>query len=404
MSASSPSIALFDPVVHGHHAEHVAHLVNFWVRSRMPGRLDVVVPETMLSRHDALRELRTGPPDGVCWIPVPEISGTTPFLRSRREHVRLLRRYVDEHRPHRVHLMYFDAFLFGLAGGLRFRHDVRFSGTYFRPTFHYGAWETHEPPVLERVLRKSKFLLLRAALRNPHLHGLLSLDTLAPDFLMPARAGQHVEPLPDPVERHTSPVSADTVRDRLGVSDQRLLLLLFGAVDARKGVFPLLDALSLLDEATTERLTLAIVGRLSDDVRAPVQQRIESLQASSRLQVVLRDEYVEYDVIQPLFEAADLVLAPYQRHVGSSGIVVRAAAAGRPVLSQDYGFQGEIVRRRRLGIVVDTTRPDAIARVLRMYTSTGLGSSFDENEARRFAEENTVDAFGDRIFTALLRP
>ncbi len=68
--------------------------------------------------------------------------------------------------------------------------------------------------------------------------------------------------------------------------------------------------------------------------------------------------------MQAWFAAADVVAAPYQKHVGMSGITVQAAAVGRPLLCSDYGLMGELTRQYQLGSTVDASSPRAIGEAL----------------------------------------
>ncbi len=55
-----------------------------------------------------------------------------------------------------------------------------------------------------------------------------------------------------------------------------------------------------------------------------------------------------------LLKRCDVVLIPYQRHVGSSGLLIWAASAGKPVITQDFGLIGALTRAYKLGQTVDT--------------------------------------------------
>ncbi len=102
-----------------------------------------------------------------------------------------------------------------------------------------------------------------------------------------------------------------------------------------------------------------------------------------------------------LFGATDLVLAPHQRHVGSSGILLRAAAAGVPLLTQKYGAMGETVRAWKLGITVDTGNPSEIARALERFLGSDPLTWIDRHSARRLAEANTPKRFAATVFESL---
>ena len=120
-------------------------------------------------------------------------SGPLRLVRYGIEQGRHLRRYVERLRPDHAVLMYFDHAQLALGFGLRFDFPVRLSGIYFRPSLHYGRFDGHAASPKERAASLRKRLVLWAALRNPHLDGLFSLDPFAlPDVRRLGRAGQAV--------------------------------------------------------------------------------------------------------------------------------------------------------------------------------------------------------------------
>jgi glycosyltransferase involved in cell wall biosynthesis len=94
-------------------------------------------------------------------------------------------------------------------------------------------------------------------------------------------------------------------------------------------------------------------------------------------------------------------LAPYQRHVGMSGILLLAAAAGKPVLSSDYGLMGELVRRYGLGITVDSTVPSEIAKGLMRCLTEPATVLVDLDRMESFAEQHSAERYAKTIFEQL---
>src|SRR5689334_22236304 len=68
----------------------------------------------------------------------------------------------------------------------------------------------------------------------------------------------------------------------------------------------------------------------------------------------VEDRRLEHAELEMLVDQTDIVLAPYQRFVGSSGVLLWAAWAARPVLAQDFGLVGRLVRDHHLGAVADS--------------------------------------------------
>jgi glycosyltransferase involved in cell wall biosynthesis len=395
-----PRLLLFEPHAGGHHAEHIRHLLNAWHERRVEGTLvAAVTPRLIAENPDLLALAHARGATRVTLAEVPD-EPSLPVHGVRRE-MRLgwlLRQCLEAHRPQHALLMFMDLLQIPMAIGLRFPPAFRFSGILFGARFCY-------PPssASERVKWTLRRHLLSAALRNRHLEAVFTLDPSAAPAIRSLGALAHVVTLPDPVDLPEAVASPEVVRDAWGVERERKMMLLFGSLAERKGVLPLLEALLALPEAEAKQLSVVLAGRVNDDVRARVEDLLPAVQQESRAQIILRDAYLPHDEVQNLIAAADLVLAPYQRHVGSSGVLVRAAAAGRPILTQDYGVVAEQVREHRLGQAVDTTDPLTIAAAVgRFLVDPGVG--FDPERASAFAEANSVGAYVDILFDHLLTP
>ncbi|HLA64879.1 MAG TPA: glycosyltransferase, partial [Rhodothermales bacterium] len=213
-----------------------------------------------------------------------------------------------------------------------------------------------------------------------------------------SRAVHLPDPTPPPTPAGQTP---EETRRAWGVGPARRLAVLFGSLEERKGVLTLLEALLQLPNADARKLSVIIAGRSYDDVRPRLEALAARVHASTSVQLVVREEFIPDGDVQGLIEAADIVLAPYQRHVGSSGIVMRAGAAGKPLLAQDYGLVGHQVRSAGLGWVADTTDPAALARVL-AAAATGPPPGFDPARARAFVAPYSEDAYVDALFSNLL--
>jgi len=304
----------------------------------------------------------------------------------------MLRAVVEAVRPRRAYISYLDAAQLALALDLRFPFDVTLAGLMFRAT-------VHEPPTSPRdaVRRIQEGVVLRLAARNRHLGPVFTLD---PEAVGPLRRlGLDARFLPDPARFPRAQRSKAEVRATLGIDSDRRLALLFGSLEDRKGIFETLDAVGRLAPEPARRLSLVFAGRTYDEVRPRLEAALKTAQRSG-VQVVFDERFVPDDELDDLVLAADVVLAPYRGHVGSSGVVARAAAAGTPLLATDERMVGREVRRHRLGQTVDPADAagfaDAFARV-----AEDPAVGFDPASAAAYAADHTVEQFGRRIFDAL---
>lgn len=397
-------VMLFDLYAGGHHGQHVRQLVAYWGENALPGRLDVVVPPSFLDVHtDVQRLAEHYAAAGVRLIPIDQAvqlrsKGPLRLVRNDLQHGRLLRRYVKKLQPDHCMLMYFDHVQLSLATDLRFDVPVRLSGTYFRPSFHYADLSNAPVSLTERLKGLRKIALLKAALRNPHFATLFCLDPFVVPYIERWRTPTQAVVLPDGIEPAPAVTTTEPMRAQLQVEPGRKMLLLFGSLARRKGVFELFDALHVLPDDVCAQACLVLAGAVVEEDRNALYREVEALRKQKPIQIILRDTFIPAEEIHHLVDAADVMLLPYQRHIGSSGVLVRAAAAQVPVLGSDYGVLGAQIRTRRLGLAVDTTDPPALADGLATFLAQPTATLYDTEEAARFAAENTAERFAATIF------
>jgi glycosyltransferase involved in cell wall biosynthesis len=296
-------------------------------------------------------------------------------------------------------MMCFDHLQPSLTLGLRPRRQVGLHGIYFRPmldgSLYAAAWKDRPEMVWRR-------LLLKGSLRNPNLLTLFCLDRSSIRLIKELTSRVDVIALPDPVKEYDQRRDPAVIRRELGADSSRVMLLLFGELSRRKGTFQLLKSLSLLSAQDARRLAVVIAGPIPKADKAIVDSLTMRLKAASAVQLIVVDRFVSDGGIQDLFRASDLVIAPYQEHIGMSAILVRAAVAGRPIIGPSYGLLGELIRSERLGVTVDASSPEAIARAIGLCLSQPAGRLFDRGSAKAFAEFNRVANFTATIFGRLL--
>ncbi|WP_420455194.1 glycosyltransferase [Rubrivirga sp.] len=383
MAAPRPDVLVVSPYAGGHHAEYLR-----WIARGLAERGARVA----VAAHPALFPDEPLDADRVRLMGLDRIEAAGSLWAAGRATGGVVREAVEAARAPRVFLPYLDHAQLALALGMRFRFPVRLSGVLLRAT-------PHERPAspADRVRQGRKRALLRLAARNPHLGAVLALD---PDAVGPLRRlGLDARFLPDPVVPPSPSRSAGEVREALGVEPGRRLLLLFGSLEERKGVLATLGALGPVPAAAARRLAVVVVGRADPAIR----ERLEAAVAEARrtgAQVLYHERFVPDAELDDLVTAADVVLAPYLGHVGSSGAVLRAAAAGTPVLATDAGMVGREVRCHRLGPTVDAADRGALAAAL-ARTVEEPGAAFDPDGAAAYARDHGLDRFVDTICDAL---
>jgi len=397
----------FDLENSGHHPAYIRVLARYWVEHGPDCELVFVVSSTFSKKFPDIVDLAEHC-DRLRFVPAQDselpVTGNATGALGR---IRLLgrgisqwnvmARYARQLEVDHCLVMYIDGMLYSPLA-LRMPFPCPVSGIYFRPTFHYPAFGVYRPSYSERIRAVRQREQVRSAVRHSALSHLFCLDPFVVDHIHQLGASANVLHLADPVS--TARVDPDRVaalRAQEGISDDGKLVLLFGLMTPRKGMYELLEAMQFVQKPMSSNTSLRLVGRVPDEHREPLMRAVATAQSRSCVDISVIDEFVPDNDVQAWFAAADVVAAPYQKHVGMSGITVQAAAVGRPLLCSDYGLMGELTRQRRLGCTVDASSPieigDALNRMLEGHESL-LG---DPAGMRHFAEQNS-----DRIFAQTL--
>ena len=395
-------LLLFDMNPTGHHAGYLHHLIRYWQEWNVTGELVVVVSPTFLTMHPhtvTLAEEATT----VRLLAISEVEEAHRQSRGRQllqmqYEWELVVQYAQQWHVKQVLLMYFDTFQ--LAFGLARRVPCPVAGIFFRPVFHYEAWGHRPANGREKLQQWRKRQLIRFVVRRRALKTLFCLDP----FVVPALnqwAGRSVATyLPDPVEVYPATVTDATIlRQRLGIESTRQVMLVFGQLDERKGLFTLIDALKRLTPSQQANWCLLLVGPVENGIVPALEDGLTTLTSQTAVQVVRHHSFVSEPDIQPYFAVSDVIMTLYQRHIGMSAVLVRAAAAGKPVLSSDYGLVGQLVKTRQLGRVVDAENSVAVADALATFGQETWPVDLDA--MAQFAKQNQASQYAKTIFDTL---
>ena len=232
---------------------------------------------------------------------------------------------------------------------------------------------------------------------------LFCLDQFAVEYINQVYGTTKAVHLADPVQRYaTCDAGAEQLRSELGIEPGRSVFLMFGALENdRKGLNEIFDAIELLPPALCRRMTLLLAGTITPEGRQKLEARIAQVSAGREVQIIRQYTFIPDEAIHPYFQISDVVLVPYQRHIGMSAILVRAAAAQKPVLASDFGVVGELTRRYQLGLVIDATSPEEISKALIRFLLEIPAELCNPAKQKQFADRNTAEQFASQIFQGL---
>ncbi|HEY9298348.1 MAG TPA: glycosyltransferase [Phormidium sp.] len=402
------NLMLFDLTTTGHHPGYINHLTRYWQDKELAGRLSVVVAPDFLEKHSTIVDsVSNCPTIKFLSVTTSEANSLPPKKSPVHRAVRALQewqlvcKYASLLEVDKALLMYMDSFQTALS--LHRKAPCTLSGIYFRPTLHYSNFADYVPLIKDKIQHWRERVIAPRVFCHPNLETIFTLDPFAVDYFNQLCHSSKAMHLPDPVHIHKefSLSEAEELRREFRIEEHRRIFLLFGSLDSRKGVTQTLEAIKLLPSKICQNLCLLIAGPIEPSYKQSIQLLAADLIQTKSAQIIVHDTLIADRNIQSYFQLANVILAPYQRHVGMSAILVRATAAQKPLLSSNHGLMGEIVRRYNLGLAVDSTSPSEIAAGLTKYLSNPSDAFGDLHQMKLFAEKNSAEKFASTIFESI---
>ena len=381
-------VLVFDPSMSGHH--------SFYLRLLLPALLELSPEVTLVTGRNASesREFQIQLSDVGERVRVesvvPPLEGSLVKRGAAMHH--FLTSAIEQFRPDHVYVPAADHLTQIMS--LRGRRAMLANGVEMEALMMRGGFAYPYRGWAQWVQDR---LSLLAVERSPWT--ILHFVDPFPYEMLQRRGGSiagRLRLLPDPVEIHPAR-DRGTARRRLGVPGNGRYLGSVGLMDERKGIDLLIRAFATMPLEPDDRLLL--VGRASPAVQNLLTGPMAHLVREGR--IVSIDRYVNNEEFSDAVSALDVVCTPYPQHVGSASIVIRAAAAERPVVSSTFGWVGRIVPRLDLGWTCDVSDTPALASTI--TTALEASAHFRLSEpARRFIRFHSVENF-QAVWTARLR-
>ena len=152
-------------------------------------------------------------------------------------------------------------------------------------------------------------------------------------------------------------------RAELGIKE-KYVLLFFGFVRPYKGLDDLIRAFR--DIAKSFDVALVVAGEFFTDLK-PYQKELEMNGLLDRTYIFPR--YISSEEVPMFFNAADMLVQPYVRFSGQSGVPQTAYLHSLPVIATDVGGLPEMVIHGETGLIVRPGDPQALASAIAVLLS-----------------------------------
>jgi glycosyltransferase involved in cell wall biosynthesis len=403
-------LMLFDLALGGHHGNYIRYLIDYWYEQNLAGSLFIVVLPKFLEVHqDIVETIFKYQNSSIQIITISEAEAAS--LNSRQPVLSRLVRNLQEWNLYCHYatslqastslIMYLDTCEIPLFLGRA--SPCPFTGIYFRPTFHYTYFANYQSSWKNKLQHLREKLTLWRILKHPQLKTFFCLDPLAIKYIEKFSSQAKILHLPDPIEiTEQSNTNLEKIKTNLAIDSNKKIFLLFGALDGRKGIYQLLDAIALLPDEFCQKLCLLLIGGTNSREQTKIETQVTAICQHKPVQIIQLYQFIPESDVTAYFQIADIVLAPYQKHTGMSGILLQGAAAGKVILSSNYGLMGEIVKRYKLGLGVDSTNPREIMKALTKCLLEPPVTLCDREEMAQFIGQHSHKNYTKIIFKHIL--
>ncbi|HZL77935.1 MAG TPA: glycosyltransferase [Candidatus Limnocylindrales bacterium] len=263
----------------------------------------------------------------------------------------------------------------------------RFGGIYFRPLFINASGLSPN-----QALKKLGF---RRLVQNGWLNPLLMIDPLLCGFAQKKYPGVPIHLLADPYPENFDADRAAS-RKQFNLPDDKFVFLFYGGGYQRKGLHLAVEA--MLKMSAPGRTFLLCAGLQPKNEQ--LARDLETLRSQGRAEIVNR--YVSVEEEKQLFAACDAVLLPYIRHRDGSGVLSRAAGAGKPAIASDEYLIGHVVRQYGMGLLFESGNvPELQNAIARAASANAEELSKWQAGAQAYAKNCSRDAFRSALVAAV---
>ena len=394
-------IAIIDHLASGHHLVHVRHIVA--EAASRQWEVDFlttpnVVEAQYLAEHSAtflkatIHAVAPGPFVGSNGVVNVARAAATTWIWWKTLYWSHLR-CIQPDFIYVVNLDYSDKLLAVI--GSPFGH-LLFGGMLMGVTFHHKDLGIAAADSRRQSAKRSIFQRL---LRISTLKALLVIDELLPDYTESRQTDgrEVIRYVPDigglaPLE------NLRDNRSHLGLRSSDCVLLVYGALARGKGLDVALRAVA--DGRCPSHVSLLVVG-VQDNWARQIMASGPARQLRTHSRLVEVPRFVTEEEESECFHSADVVWVGYQGFGGSSGVLLQAAMAGRPVLACNEGLIGWRTITHKLGVVADIGNPENVISALRLLVEDVQARATFGANGSTYARRHTAKEFARNVCEAI---
>ncbi len=221
-------------------------------------------------------------------------------------------------------------------------------------------------------------------------------------FGVPQERVHHIPMGPHGVlsENGTTALTPEQARQALGIDADARVLLFFGNIREYKGVDDFIRTIALLKEKYDGKITGLIAGQPWKNAQE-LDQIIREHGVSDN--VVTHLKYIPAGELRTYFTATDVVLLPYKKMDGQTGVGNVALDYHKPMVVTEVGGLPELVLEK--DCIVPPNRPDRLAeQTLKILTDAALAERLAQ-DSKKLVQSNSWEAISEKtiaVYRAML--
>lgn len=369
-------ILIFDLLSTGHHIEYLNHL---WcgASKRKENEYVFAVSETVQEVINSNLEWPNSDNIKICPISNYEISrirGGSKILKSWRQSKKIVE-IAKSVRADQIILIT----LLSVIPFLPFMlpSTIKLSGIIYQ-IFLYN--KNKRGSLIYNILR------YRLLAKNKHIKKVFILnDSISAQKLNQRFNSEKFKNLPDPAPIMPN-VKLQNLRNKLGIENNRIIFLHFGAMDGRKGTLDILKAISLLNK--NNNYCFVFAGKINQSIKEEFYRLYKELKHNG-IKIFVKDEFCSYEMLHNFCHTADCILIPYHFTNLSSGVIGYASLHKTPVIGPSQGLIGQLIKENRIGSTIDEITPKNIYYAITHFRPYSINSDY--------AQKNSIKSFIETI-------
>lgn len=405
------SVVIFEPYSNGHQFEYLKFIAEYFLIKKLNFDLFIIVSPSLYNRLIVNEKIKYGVYHNQ--ISVIKLSSSDSIkCQNKIFWVRALftysiaLKYCKLYGVNHLHFLFLDHMQLPLALRLPKPKSLSFSGILFRPSIHYSAFGQTGYSLSERLNIFRKKIMYQLMFTNPAVKTVFSLDQYfvlysLNNSVYKKKTSYLSDPSVYPSINNQDDINLDS---KIPLPNNRIIFLMFGVISRRKGIVETLNAILGVENAILKQAAFIFAGKIDIDLKKEIKFLLKIIKKTKQdVEIHFEDRFISDEEIVHLLKRCDTVLMPYQRHIGSSGVLIWAAIANKPVITQNFGLIGMLTKEYKLGLTIDTKNKNEIAKAIIHFIETKKRNLciLNKKNISDFLKNKTAEEFSSKIIDNL---